>query len=93
MRQIAAAWSVRHPQLQARLFRAVHIAAAGEVKSQGEGVFVVKGQYIVTVDHESGTSACTCKDHQRGNHCKHRLATAILFVYEAEVAAQKAKKA
>lgn len=86
LQKLALAWAEKHPHLLTRLLRAVWLV--GGVKGQCEGVYVVRGskgaEYIVVVDHDKGTSLCTCKDHQRGNHCKHRLATALHFVMDTK---------
>lgn len=87
LHQIAFNWALKHPHLKSRIERAV--ALVGGVKSQCEGVYVVEGskgvEYIVAVDFEKGTSICTCTDHKKGNHCKHRLAVALVCVLEREV--------
>lgn len=83
-------WSARRPELRSRLERAV--ALTGGVRSQGEGTFVVEGvtqEYIVGV--EDGRSSCTCQDTLRGNHCKHRLACALVCKTELMLAQERAK--
>lgn len=81
IRTLATLWSAKHPELASRIERA--IALTGGVKSQGEGVYVVEGEsgeYIVTV--VGRISFCTCPDSARGNHCKHRLAAALVCAQE-----------
>lgn len=84
IQQIAAKWAAKHPHLKSRIERAV--ALTGGVKSQCEGVYVVEGsngaEYIVSVDFDKGMSTCTCEDHRRGQHCKHRIAVALVHVLE-----------
>lgn len=85
MRQYVSAWSIRYPHLQVRLEKA--LALTGGVVPQGRGVYRVQGgggEYVVRVDHEKGTSTCTCVDSHKGHHCKHRLATALVYVVENE---------
>lgn len=85
MRELAAIWSVQHPELQERLQKA--LALVGGVRAQGEGVYVVEGvgnEYVVSVDLPRRRSSCTCEDSRRGHHCKHRLAVALLYKVEEE---------
>lgn len=85
MRQYVSAWSVRHPELQVRLEKA--LALTGGVRLIAPSIYRVQGQgddYLVRVDHQRGSSTCTCMDSRKGHHCKHRLATALVVVLERE---------
>jgi hypothetical protein len=78
--KLASKWIIKYPYLKERIQKA--LALITNVKAQGEGVYVVIGDsgrdYIVWADPSSGQSTCTCEDSIRGNHCKHRLAAALI---------------
>jgi uncharacterized Zn finger protein len=79
--QLASKWIIKYPYLKERVQKALTLI--NNVKAQGEGVYVVTGDggrdYIIWADPSSGRSTCTCEDSNRGNHCKHRLATALIY--------------
>lgn len=87
IRFLASRWAEKQPGLAARLEKAV--ALTGGVSSQGEGVYVVEGssghEYIVHADPETKVSTCNCPDSELGNHCKHRLATALVYLAELDL--------
>jgi len=82
IKALAEQWAEKNPELQARIDRAVAIVP--QVQYIGEDTYEVpgsKGQvYFVGVDPEKHTSTCTCEDTARGNHCKHRLACALVWM-------------
>jgi uncharacterized Zn finger protein len=81
IKALAEAWARKNPELQSRLDRAVGLVAG--VKYIGEDTYEVpgsKGQtYFVGVNLGKHTSTCQCEDNARGNHCKHRLAVALVW--------------
>ena len=79
--KLVSKWQAKHPELTARLNRAVSLVAN---VSRGfcPWVYFVEGSdghsYIVRVNRKEHTSTCTCPDStERGAHCKHRLAVAL----------------
>lgn len=81
---LAARWSLAHPELAPRLERAVGLVG-GVVRGRFPHVFFVGGSegasYIVRVNRRARTSTCTCPDHKnRGGRCKHILAAALVEV-------------
>lgn len=81
MRTLADAWIAKNPSWAERVNKA--LALTPGVEDLGNWQYKVEGEnddYIVTV---KGTqSSCTCPDSRRGNHCKHRLACALLYAAE-----------
>ena len=77
MNELAQLWTEKNPKLQGRIQRA--LALVGEVYDMGGCYAVegVKGDYLVHV--HGSRSTCTCEDSQRGNHCKHRIAVALVW--------------
>lgn len=76
--RLAANWGEKHPELTARLEKAVFLADV--VRQVGPGTYEVpgnQGTYLVRV--RGMTSTCTCPDDhaRRTSHCKHRLAVAL----------------
>jgi len=70
--------------MRARLMRAVELASLKDgVLYIGEDTWQVRGSsggtYYVGVDLRRRTSTCTCPDSRGGHHCKHRLATALVW--------------
>jgi uncharacterized Zn finger protein len=79
---LAIAWSRKHPELHDRCHRAVGLVEANKVRKVDDH-YLVEGTgdtYLVYVDPEAGTSRCTCEDSRKGNHCKHRIAVAMVYV-------------
>jgi hypothetical protein len=78
----ARAWAFIHPDLRSRCMKAPSLVS--KVSYIGEGTYEVlgsKGQaYFVGFDRRRRTSTCTCIDSQRGHHCKHRIAVALLWI-------------
>lgn len=79
----ASKWASKRPELADRIDRAVALVANVN-KTAHPDVYVVEGsfghKYMVRIDRAGKTSECTCPDHQKGHHCKHRLAVALLEV-------------
>jgi hypothetical protein len=79
--EIANTWIAKHPELRARIERAIALVANVEEPGPfGPGTFYVEGsegkRYMVSV--KGRHSECTCLDSTKnGNHCKHRLAAAL----------------
>jgi len=86
MVELAAQWGEANPQLRRRLQRT--LALVGECTPLGGKDWLVEGvegDYLVTVDPISKQSTCSCPDSEdRGNHCKHRLAVALVYKVEQE---------
>jgi len=78
---LARTWAVQHPELSARIARAVALVSNVLPGDRSPDVYFVEGsagrQYMVRVNRRDRTSACTCPDHGKGNHCKHRIACAL----------------
>jgi hypothetical protein len=78
---VAARWAEKHPDLRSRIERA--LALVPRVQYLGEDTYEVPGSrgqtYYVGIDPRRHTSTCTCEDTARGNHCKHRLAVALVW--------------
>jgi uncharacterized Zn finger protein len=76
-------WAARHPDLGSRLERALALIA-NVSSTLHPDVYVVEGshghKYMVRINRSEKTSECTCPDHAKGHHCKHRLSVAL---YEA----------
>ena len=75
-------WTETHPELKDRLERAVFLLDHVE-STLSPVVYRVRSEtsrrvYLVRVNRKTRTSTCTCPDSQKGNHCKHRLAVALL---------------
>lgn len=84
MRNLADQWLKKHPELDERrmnkalaLTGGVSEVKTNEYKVEGEG-----GDYVVTVNPAQKKSFCSCEDSRRGNHCKHRLAVALIVMAE-----------
>ena len=79
----ASKWAAKRPELADRIDRAVALVA-NVVKTAHPDVYVVEGsfghKYVVRVHRDAKISECTCPDHQKGHHCKHRLAVALVEV-------------
>jgi hypothetical protein len=86
---IANRWAAKHPEAVARIARAIALVANVQPGDYSPRVFFVEGseghRYMVQVDRASRTSTCTCQDHAKGMHCKHRWAAAL---FEAGRAAE-----
>ncbi len=82
---LARAWSAKHPELQARIERAVALVA--NVEAVDHDIFVVEGErdfYEVRIDPKGHRSTCSCPDSTaRKAHCKHRLACALFLKGQA----------
>jgi len=78
---LARSWATRHPDLASRINRAVALVSNVLPGDRSPDVYFVEGsagrQYMVRVNRRDRTSACTCPDHGKGNHCKHRIACAL----------------
>lgn len=79
---LAKSWSVKNPDLKARIFRAVALVANVQPGDRSPNVFFVEGssgrRYMVKVNRAKKSSSCTCEDHTcRGMKCKHILASAL----------------
>lgn len=76
-------WTSTHPELKERLEKAVFLLDNVEATLSPD-VYKVRSdskkrtEYLVRVDRRNRTSTCSCPDSQKGNHCKHRLACALL---------------
>lgn len=76
-------WTSMHPELKERLERAVFLLDNVEA-TLCPGIYKVRSenqkrvQYVVRVDRANRSSTCSCPDSQKGNHCKHRLAVALV---------------
>jgi hypothetical protein len=84
MKQLANSWAQKHPELKDRIERALALTG-GITRGRMPYIFFVEGQgdrYMVRVNEQMGTSTCSCPDSMKGNHCKHRLATALLVAAE-----------
>lgn len=89
---IAASWAARFPESAERIERAIALVDNVTEGDRSNRVFFVEGseghRYMVRVDWASKESTCTCPDStERGAHCKHRWAAALV------VAGRKAEKA
>lgn len=89
---LARVWNARHPDLAARILRAVEIVKAGDVlpcladRSDGSATYLVRGNSLYRVripPHKKGKVTCTCPDFGRVSHCKHMLAVALLKKVDA----------
>ena len=73
--------ATKHPELNARLQRAVSIVRAGGVQLRGDNMAAVTNGGAAT-PYEITEDGCTCEDFVRGNaphgRCKHRLAVLLL---------------
>jgi hypothetical protein len=79
----ASKWAFKRPELADRIDRAGALVANVN-KTAHPDVYVVEGshghKYLVRVHRDAKTSECTCPDSGKGNHCKHRIAVALLEV-------------
>jgi hypothetical protein len=84
IQNVANRWAAKHPELAPRIFRAV--ALTGGIHKVDDNTYRVEGatgDYTVTINRAARTSSCTCPDTQQGgNHCKHRLACALIEMAE-----------
>lgn len=82
----AARWAAKNPELAPRMERAVALVA-NVTSTVSPEMFMVEGsyghQYVVRVNRAARTSTCTCPDHGKGHHCKHRLAVALYVAAKA----------
>lgn len=73
--------ATKHPELNARLQRAVSIVRAGGVQLRGDNMAAVTNGGAA-MPYEITEDGCTCEDFVRGNaphgRCKHRLAVLLL---------------
>lgn len=84
LRGLADQWLKNHPELDTKRMQKALALTGGvseirpnQYKVEGEG-----GSYTVTVNPGQKKSFCTCEDSRRGNHCKHRLAVALVVMGE-----------
>lgn len=82
MRNLADQWLKNHPELDAtRMNKALALTGGvSEIKPNQYKVEGGGGDYVVTVNPGQKKSFCTCEDSRRGNHCKHRLACALVIM-------------
>lgn len=80
--QFVRLWTDLHPELKDRLERAAFLVSVVKptlhpdtykVRSETSN----RKEYVVRINREARTSTCSCPDSKKGNHCKHRLATAL----------------
>jgi len=79
---IARAWATRHPELAARIARAIALVSNVQPGDRSPDVYFVEGsaghRYMVRVNRGDRTSTCTCVDHScRGMKCKHIIAAGL----------------
>ena len=84
--RLATVWADKHPELSARIQRAVALVSNVSTTLAPE-IFFIEGswghKYIIRTDRKARTSTCTCPDSEKGHHCKHRLAVALYVAAQA----------
>jgi len=82
MKGLADKWLKNHPNLDAKRMNKA-LALTGGVSEAKPNIYEVEGEgdtYVVTVNPGQKKSSCSCEDSRRGNHCKHRLAVALVMM-------------
>lgn len=79
---LARSWIARHPELSARISRAVALVSNVQPGDRNPNLYFVEGsggrRYVVRVNRAEKTSSCTCPDHAgRGIRCKHIISAAL----------------
>jgi hypothetical protein len=85
--RLANLWIARYPELDEHRVRRAEALVDNVTPGRLDHVFFVEGsdghRYIVRVDEAARTSTCDCPDStERGAHCKHRLAVALVVALQ-----------